>query len=397
MSENTYSFYYKNFLSEKYFTPQNRRLNSLLGLQWFAAEDEGRTEDPTEYKIRKAREEGRVAKSQDLNAALVVFLPVLALIIMGPYIFKNLMQVITFFYERCTTEPVINGTWFGAFTIYFLKTVLPITAIAMLSGVLGNIIQNRGFLFSVKPIRPDFTRITPNFARFFKRALFSAEGLFNLAKSLFKVVIIGFIGYIVIKNNIPKLISILQADFANAIFFIARTAAKILTFASLALVALSIPDYVFQRRQFTESLKMSKTELTDEYKELEGDPMIKAQINRQMQSILQKTGIKNVPDADVVITNPTHYAVALQWKPGMMPAPMVIAKGVDVSAQNIKRVAREYEIPVEENVALARALYASVDLGQIVPAEYYQTLSIIFMKVYAMKGKELKGKEWRFK
>lgn len=97
MSENTYSFYYKNFLSEKYFTPQNRLLNSLLGLQWFAAEDEGRTEDPTEYKIRKAREEGRVAKSQDLNAALVVFLPVLALIIMGPYIFKNLMQVITFF------------------------------------------------------------------------------------------------------------------------------------------------------------------------------------------------------------------------------------------------------------------------------------------------------------
>ncbi len=384
------SFYYR-----KYFTPESARLAMRLGLQWFAAEDEGRTEDPTEHKVRKAREEGRVAKSQDLNAAMVVFLPVLALIVMGPYIFKNLMQVITFFYERSTTENVLNGAWFGAFILYFFKTVFPITAVAMLSGILGNVIQNRGFLFSVKPIRPDFKRIAPNFPRFFKRALFSAEGLFNLAKSLFKVVIIGFIGYIVIKNNIPTLISILQANFANSVFFIAKTAAKILAYASLALVVLSIPDYAFQRKQFTESLKMSKTELTDEYKEFEGDPMIKAQINRQMQNILQKTGIKNVPDADVVITNPTHYAVALQWTPGVMPAPMVIAKGADGTAQNIKRIAKEHDIPTMENVPLARALYSGVDLGQIVPAEYHQSLAIIFMKVYAMKGKGITGKEWR--
>ena len=153
-------------------------------MQWFAAEDEGRTEDPTEYKIRKAREEGRVAKSQDLNAAMVVLLPVISLIIMGPYIFKSLMQVIAFFFERCTTEDVLNGAWFGIFITYFFKTVFPITGVALISGVLGNIIQNRGFLFSTKPIQPDFKRVTPNFVRFFKRALFSAEGLFNLAKSL---------------------------------------------------------------------------------------------------------------------------------------------------------------------------------------------------------------------
>lgn len=136
---------------------------------------------------------------------------------------------------------------------------------------------------------------------------------------------------------------------------------------------------------------MSKTEVTQEYKELEGDPMIKSQISRQMQAILKKTGIKNVPNADVVITNPTHYAVALQWKQGEMPAPMVIAKGADTAAQNIKRIAREHDIPLMENVPLARALYANVDLGQVVPNEYYTSLSIIFMKVYAMKGKSLGG------
>ena len=295
-----------SLLYQKYFSQEELLLNKTIGLQWFAAEDEGRTEDPTEYKIRKAREEGRVAKSQDLNAAMVVLLPVISLIIMGPYTFKSLMQVIAFFFERCTTEDAINRAWFGIFITYFFKTVFPITAVALISGVLGNIIQNRGFLFSTKPIQPDFKRVTPNFVRFFKRALFSAEGLFNLAKSLFKVVIIGFIGYLVIKNNITKMIALLQSDFPNSIIFIAKTAAQILVYAAIALVLLSIPDYFFQKRQFSESLKMSKTEVTDEYKELEGDPMVKAQINRQMQAILQKTGIKNVPDADVVITNPTH-------------------------------------------------------------------------------------------
>ena len=388
MSENTYSFYYKNFLSEKYFTPQNRLLNSLLGLQWFAAEDEGRTEDPTEYKIRKAREEGRVAKSQDLNAALVVFLPVLALIIMGPYIFKNLMQVITFFYERCTTEPVINGTWFGAFTIYFLKTVLPITAIAMLSGVLGNIIQNRGFLFSVKPIRPDFTRITPNFARFFKRALFSSEGLFNFAKSLTKVAVLVFVAFLIIRANIQQFIALLSVSFVQSVFFIAGLAAKLLASAALLLLILAIPDYFFQRKQFIDSLKMSKQEIKEEYKELEGDPQVKGKIRQQMQAILSQNAIRNVPKADVVITNPTHYAIAMQWDSKTMAAPMVLAKGADAMAQKIKAIARENHIPLIENKPLARALYAKVQIGDIIPEEYYRALSLVFAEVYTLNNKK---------
>ncbi len=376
---------------KKYLSPELIELNKKIGLQWFAAEDEGKTEDPTEHKRQKAREEGRVAKSQDLNAAMVVLLPVITLIIMGPYIFRSLIKLITFFFERCTTESVFNGNWFKVFIINFLKTVFPITAVAMISGILGNIIQNKGFLFTTKTIKPDFKKISPNFVKFFKKAIFSSEGLFNLGKSLFKLVIIGFIGYTVISSNITTMISMLQTSFADAVFFIAKTAARILVYGAVVLVLLSIPDYFFQKKKFTESLKMSKKEVTDEFKELEGDPMIKAQINRQMQALLQKSGVKNVPDADVVITNPTHYAVALQWKPNEMPAPMVIAKGEDAVARNIKKIAKENDVPMMENVPLARALYANVELGQLVPAEYYKSLSIIFMKVYSMKGIKLGG------
>lgn len=376
----------KNFYN-RYFDSDIEELNITIGLQWFGAEDEGRTEDPTEYKLRKAREEGRVAKSSDLNAALVVFIPVLTLIILAPYIFKSMMQLIYFFYERCTTEQLFTGTWFRVFIVYMLKTVLPITIIAMFSGVLSNVVQNRGFMFSVKPIKPNFQKITPNFVKFFKRALFSAEGLFNLVKSLFKVVAIGVIAYIIIRANITTLISTLQVSFASSVFFIAKTAAKILAFASFALVVMSIPDYLFQRKQFMDSLKMSKTEVTDEYKELEGDQAVKAQVNRRMQEILQKTGIKNVPDADVVITNPTHFAVALQWKRNEMPAPMVISKGADATAQNIKKIAKENNIPMVENVPLARALYKNVNLGQIIPYEYHKSIAIIFTKFYTLSGK----------
>ncbi len=376
---------------DKYLNPKLLDFNKQIDLQWFAAEEEGRTEDPTEFKIRKAREDGRVAKSQDLNAAMVVLLPVITLIIMGPYIFRSLLQLISFFFERCTTETVFSGNWFRVFIITFFKTVFPITAVAMISGIMGNIIQNKGFLFSTKTIKPDFKKIAPNFVKFFKKALFSAEGLFNLAKSLFKLVIIGFIGYIVISSNIETMISMLQVNLADAVFFISKTAARILVYGAVVLVLLSIPDYFFQKKQFKESLKMSKTEVTDEYKELEGDPMVKAQINRQMQAILQKTGIKNVPDADVVITNPTHYAVALKWKQHEMPAPMVIAKGADGVAQNIKRIAKKNNILQMENVPLARGLYANVELGQQVPQEYFTSLSIIYMKVLAMRGKTIGG------
>ncbi len=359
-----------------------------IDLQWFAAEDEGRTEDPTDYKIRKAREEGRVAKSQDINAALVLLFPAGAFIFLSSFFLENCMEILRFFFLRCTQADIRSGMWFGIFVQYFLQLALPFALIASIAGAIANIIQNNGFLFSTKPIQPQFNRITPDFIRFFKRALFSAEGMFNFAKSLAKVVAIVFIAYIMIRANIPHFIELLSVSFIQAVFFIAGTAGKLLASAAFVLLIFAVPDYFFQRKQFIDSLKMTKQELKEEYKELEGDPQVKGRIRQQMQTILSQNAIRNVPKADVVITNPTHYAIAMQFDAKTMPAPMVLAKGADAMALKIKEIAREHGVPLIENKPLARALYARVEIGDIIPEEYYRALSLVFAEVYTLNKKK---------
>lgn len=356
----------------------------LIDLQWFAAEDEGRTEDPTEYKIRKAREEGRVAKSQELNQAIVLLLPVLALIAFAPWMLRTCVELLRFFLLRSTTAEITDPTLVRAFYRYFAILVLPVTLTALVAGVAANLIQNGGFIFSLKPIAPRLDKVAPNFARFFSRALFSAEGLFNLAKSLVKVAVVAGASYLSIKGEIPRLVSMLESGLWPAVAFIASMTARLLLTAAVLFLAISIPDYIFQRRQFMESLKMSKQEIKEEYKQLEGDPLVKGRLRQRMREILSQNMAVNVPKADVVITNPTHYAVAMQWDRATMRAPMLTAKGSDRLAQRIKEIARESGVPIVENKPLARALYAEVEIGDMIPDEYYQALAVILAKVYAL-------------
>ena len=208
----------------------------LIDLQWFAAEDEGRTEDPTDYKIRKAREEGRVAKSQDINAALVLLFPAGALIFLSSFFLEECMEILRFFFLRSTKADINSGMWFGIFVQYFLKLALPLALIAMLAGIIANVLQNNGFLFSTKPIQPQFNKIVPNFMRFFKRALFSVEGLFNFAKSLIKVVVLVFVSFLMIRANLPHFIELLSVSFPQAVFFYCGAWSKTACNGSLAAV-----------------------------------------------------------------------------------------------------------------------------------------------------------------
>jgi flagellar biosynthetic protein FlhB len=362
--------------------------SGFLDLQWFAAEDEGRTEDPTEFKIRKAREEGWVAKSQELNGALILLLPLLSLIAFAPWMLKTFMEMIRFFYERCTTSDPFDPVLVAVFFRYFVLLALPVTLTALISGIVSNVIQNGGFIYSLKPITPQFSKIAPNFARFFSRAFFSAEGLFNLAKSLGKVAAIVLVAYTTIKGEIPKLVSILDAGLVSSFFFIASMASRILLSAALVFLLISIPDYLFQRKQFIESLKMTKQEIKEEYKQMEGDPLVKSRLRQRMRELLSQNMAVNVPKADVIITNPTHYAVAMQWDKTTMRAPMLTAKGADQLALRIKQIARDANVPIVENKPLARALYAEVEIGDIIPDEYYQALAVILAKVYALDSRK---------
>jgi flagellar biosynthetic protein FlhB len=193
---------------------------------------------------------------------------------------------------------------------------------------------------------------------------------------------------VTIQGKLPKLVSMLDAGLGTAVGFIASLAARLLLTAGILFLAISIPDYVFQRRQFMDSLKMSKQEVKEEYKQMEGDPLVKGRLRQRMRELLSQNMAVNVPKADVVITNPTHFAVAIQWDRATMRAPMVTAKGQDQLALRIKEIARNAGVQIVENRPLARALYAEVEIGDMIPDEYYQALAVILAKVYALDSRK---------
>jgi flagellar biosynthetic protein FlhB len=357
-------------------------------LQWFAAEDEGRTEEPTEQKIRKSREEGKVAKSAEFSSAVVVLFPIIAIGIMAPWMLRTMEEMMAYFLERATQISVgTEGQVARAFFTYFLRLFLPPAIIAFIAGFLGNVLQV-GFLFSTKPITPDFSKIAPNFPKFLQRSFASGEALFNFAKSIGKVVVIGIIAYLNIKMEFEQLMTLGLRPYRDAFVAVAGISFRIMVEAAIAMLLMSLPDYFFQRHQHRESLKMTKQEVKEERKTTEGDPQIRGRLRERMRDMLGQNQLENVPEADVVVTNPTHYAVALQWEQERMVAPMVIAKGQDNVAYRIREVAKENNIPVMENKPLARALYSEVEIGDTIPEKYYEVMAIILAEVYRMSGRE---------
>lgn len=378
-----------DYCLEPFFETQlESQTELIIDLQWFAsAEEEGRTEEPSEHKLRKAREEGRVAKSTEVNGALVLLLPVIAIIILAPWIFNSCVEIIKFYFDRCVSAELTDSALVAAFYNYFIKLVLPIGLTAMVAGVIGNIVQTKGFLFSTKPIEPKFSKILPKFGQYFKKTIFSMEGAFNVFKSLFKVVILFVASYIIISSDLETLLSMMDVSLWSGICYIAKMAAKILLVAAVVFLGVAIPDYFVQKKQFMESMKMTKQEVKQEYKDMEGDPLVKSRLRQQMRNLLYQNLPKAVSEADVVITNPTHYAVAVKYDKDVMQAPIVNAKGADEIAMRIKSLAKENNVEIVENKLLARELYTKVEIGDIIPEEYLQAMAIILAKVYKLKGK----------
>ena len=361
-----------------------------ITLQWFGAEDEGRTEEPTEQKKRKSREEGKVAKSSELVAALVVLLPIGTLGIISPFIWKQLRTMMFFFLTNIDHFELIEpGHIVPIFFNFYGSVVGPIAAVAFVAAVLANLLQV-GFLFTTKAIEPKFEKIAPNIGKYITKTLFSMEAVYNLLKSIFKIGIIGFLAYLNVKSIIPNLVVLVNHSITESFSLIATTAFKLMIEAAVIMLAISIPDYMFQRSQHLDSLKMSKQEVKEEYKQMEGDPMIKSRLKQQMQEILNSTMIQNVPKADVVITNPTHFAVALEYDSQVMVAPRVSAKGQDNIALNIKRVAKENSVPIIENKPLARGLFAETEIGDTVPDKYWSVIATVLAEVRRI-DKSFKG------
>lgn len=355
-------------------------------LQWFAAEDEGRTEEPSEHKIRKAREEGKVARSGEVSSSLVLLAGIATLGLLGEYIMRTSAQMFTFFLSRVGSLDAFNGGLLRAFMSWLAAIALPTLLVVFVVAILGNVIQV-GFLFTVKPITPDFSRVIPRVNRWLQRSFASAEAVFNFAKSMVKIALIAAIAYLNISAEIPRLTRLALSAFLAAVSVVAQIAFRILLEAAIALLIFSAVDYWFQRRQHLESLKMSRQEVKEERKMYEGDPLTRSRLRERMREIMRRTMLKAVPKADVVITNPTHFAVALEYNRALMIAPTVVAKGVDLVAQKIKEVAAENSVPIMENKPLAQALYHEVEIGDTIPEKFYEAISIILAEVYKLSNK----------
>jgi flagellar biosynthetic protein FlhB len=354
-------------------------------LQWFAAEDEGRTEEPTEHKLRKAREEGKVARSVELASALVLLLGIATVAVVAGYFLKNTAQMLRYFF-RISATGELSGELVQAFFGYFLRLVAPVLIVAFVAAFLGNVLQV-GFLFSVKPITPDVNRILPNLGRFFRRALFSGEAAFNLGKNILKIAVVFVIAYLNVRGELARILRLGDASWQQGFRLIAAISLRIIVESAIAMLVLAVPDYLFARRQHLESLKMSRQEIKEERRMYEGDPLVRSRLREKMRELLTRNMLKAVPRADVVITNPTHYSVAVEWNRLLMAAPTVTAKGVDMVAMKIREVALEAKVPLVENKPLARTLYHEVEIGEAIPERYYEVMAVILAEVYRLSGK----------
>ncbi len=341
------------------------------------AEYQEKTEQATPRRRQKSREKGEVARSRELISILTVGAIIFMFYLIGSDFIKNISELTTKLLrlQYGNDIPAVMRTA----SVEALFTLMPFFAVSAAFAFISGIMQG-GFVF--KPIKIEFEKINP--VNGFKR-MFSKEKLVELVKTLFKFAVGAIVCYFVISLTVQIIPSIITFDIQSirGIAFSLVAKAVIITFLIFFVVA--ILDYLFERWRFERSIKMSKEEMKEEHKETEGDPLIKARIKSIQREIARRRMMQEVPKATVVITNPIHIAVALQYKRAEMAAPKIIAKGAGVIAEKIKETAAKHGIPIVEDVPLARALF-KLKIDSYIPEELYKAVARILAYIYKMKG-----------
>ncbi|QFJ56248.1 flagellar biosynthesis protein FlhB [Pseudobutyrivibrio xylanivorans] len=362
-------------------------------LQFFAKDGEGgeKTEQPTSKKLADARKEGKVAKSKEVVNGVALLGFFLSLRIFLGFAGTRFEEIFAWIYSIIPDIVKMNGSGltiqttegiFQSLLLRMLIILLPFLIVGFFTGFVANLIQV-GWKPTMKPLEPKLSKFNP--VNGFKR-IFSKDSIMNLVMALAKLFLIIYIAYTTIKdqaNNLFILYDIgLKAALSMIFQIIVDTGIKI----SIVYIILGLADYMYQKWKFTDDMKMTKQEVKDEYKNTEGDPQIKGKQRQRMMESSQRRMMKNVPQADVVITNPTHIAVAILYDNTKDEAPRVVAKGEDYLAKKIKDAAKESGVPVVENKPLARALYATVDIDETIPPELYQAVAEILAVVYTERN-----------
>jgi flagellar biosynthesis protein FlhB len=354
-----------------------------IDLQFFAGE---KTEKATPKKRRDTRKKGQVAKSQDVNTAVLLFIVFISFLFIGNYLLNIFINV----YRTSFTEFINWDVTIENIEIVMLHSVLegakalaPIMGIAILAGFLANYMQI-GFLFSTEPLKFNLKKIDPIQGA---KRIFSVRALVELVKSILKIIVIGTVTFFVLWLNKDDMMLMALKDVESSLSFFSKITVTMGLSASIALLAIAVLDYMYQRYDYEKNIRMSKQDIRDEYKNMEGDPKIKGKIKERQRQMAMRRMMSEIPTADVVITNPTHYAVAIKYDESKYEAPYVVAKGVDYIAFKIREIAKHHNIMIVENRPLARGIYAKVEIGEVIHEEFFQGVAEVLAYVYRMENK----------
>ncbi len=344
-----------------------------------------RTEEPSTKRREDFRKKGQVAQSKEVQTASLLTIVLLFWVMYLPVFWNSLTMLLSYLWQTAGETDITPASIITLATFIFQKTGLllaPLFLLILVVSFFSSFFQF-GWLLTATPLTPDLSKLNPisGMARFF-----SKRSLIEVIKSLLKVILIGWVAFSTVYDNFNEALILIDTEIGTTLQYLARIAALIMAKICAILILLALVDFLFIKWEMEQKMKMTKQELKEEFKESEGDPHIKAQIRAIQQEMARKRMMAEVPKADVVVTNPTHLAIAIRYDSKKMSAPKVIAKGADYVAMKIREIAREHEIPIIENPPVARLLH-KLDLGEHIPEDLFKAVAEILAHVYSLKGK----------
>jgi len=344
-----------------------------------------KSEEPTPHRLREAREKGQVAKSREITTAFLLLLSYFLFRYLGEYMWKNLAEMAQTIFQLIPEAREFSLPFAGYLLLLGLRAMafvlLPIFGITFVAALLAEALQT-GFVFSLDPLNPKIERINP--LEGFKR-MFSMQGFVELIKSLIKISIVFYIAWYAAKDDLAYIIVLVEAHPWQALVLGGDIAYRIAIRVGLFYILVAILDYLYRRWEYMRNLKMTRQEVKEEYKRLEGDPMVKQRMRDLQRQVAQQRMMSSVPQADVVVTNPTHIAVALKYDTARMKAPTVLARGERKIAEEIRAIAEKHEITIVQNELLARSIYRTTRVNQEIPSDLYQAVAEVLAYVYKIK------------
>ena len=359
-----------------------------------AVEKDEKTEEPTERRKQEAKKKGDIPRSKDMSASVGLFMTLLFFAIFMPYFGNVAVKFWKKYFSRVGEIHISanSAIWLGKDFFYnFLLMVVPLFILLISSALMMEVIQGGGIKMIPENLKIKWEKVffLAEIPKGLKKIIMSVEALFELLKSILKVICIGAIAFITIQAEIPDILNLPYTSVKNIMETMGKIFLKLALYIVVFLVVLSVLDYLWQKFQYIKKLKMSKNDIKDEFKQAEGDPKIKSQQRKIQFQWAMRRMMAEVPHADVVITNPTHYAVALKYEFKKMKSPQLVAKGRDLIALRIKEVALEYKVPIVENPPVARAVYSSVEINDFIPADLFKPIAEILAYIYRLKGKKV--------